>query len=536
MINLTSLHDVLLVCCVPRRCTYLISICVETGTLVDAMTLVSAFACDLQTFSISRLSSFQPPSAHDRSGSFFGLYFCKEPTPGQLADVAAARASSVAGVHVNTTGKGKRKSSKPKPVPRQGENDKGDPAILPVIRSRVDVQLFLSARELPKLVEFDHILGMTLAYLMSYCAEELFLCYFPDSTVVASQIQWFAALILCMSLWELAFMSISMSSIVVFAGIGLVAAVFALAAIANGDSAYFFLLDSAFADLKAWSEFMLVERFSVGEQNATRHASRMALVARICTSLLAGILTACLAVPARRFARYDYDIYQRYRRDDGEEADDPYSLQKPTHWLILAIAVDHFLPISALCSFIAAGPRGSELAYHPGSLALMIAVVVLRLALGRVRLQMYLDGAVNAFREFSSDKSGGILEAGQRVRVRTMSTSFYLPTVGCMYICGPILSLMLTLTAKRSGNMSFGACRLPSAVPPVNLLQTAREVVGFLAWIAVFAHSTFSLLSLGLDAFLDYVDPQTKKSDITPGRIVNASTRRRLRRMQNQDG
>jgi hypothetical protein len=79
-----------------------------------------------------------------------------------------------------------------------------------------------------------------LEYLMSQCAEDLFLFYFPDSTVVDSQIQWIAALILCTSLRELASMSVSIFSVVIFAGVGLVATIFAaLAAIENGDYANF---------------------------------------------------------------------------------------------------------------------------------------------------------------------------------------------------------------------------------------------------------------------------------------------------------
>jgi hypothetical protein len=54
-----------------------------------------------------------------------------------------------------------------------------------------------------------------------------------------------------------------------------------------------FLLDSAFADLKAC--YMLVGRFSVGEHNSTRRASRIALVARLVASMLAGIITALLS-------------------------------------------------------------------------------------------------------------------------------------------------------------------------------------------------------------------------------------------------
>jgi Predicted transmembrane protein 161AB len=468
--------------------------------------------------------------------SFFGLYFCKEPTPNQLAALAVAREQSAGNVPVRTVGKGKKKVSKAKVASTPKNEDKPDGSLLPLIRAKVQAEMFLAETELPKVVEFDHILGMSLAYLMSYLAEEFFLCYFPDSTVVASQIQWFAALILCMGLWELASMSISMSSVTVWAGIGIVSAVGALATIANGDTVYLFQLDSGFGGLKAWIEFMLIERFSVGELKALRHALRFTTAARVLVSLLGGGLAACLAVPARRFARYDYDLYQRYRRNDEDISEDPYTLPRPTHWVILGLALDHILPLVALGSFVTAKPHVPEPSFRPLSLALMTAALVLRLGLGRIRLQAYLDGAINAFREFSEERSGKILEAGRNVRVRTLSTYYFLPTVGCMYTCGPIITLMLALTAKRSGNMTFGLCRLPKSVAPVNLHQSSGEIIGFLAWFAMSAHSLFSFLSLGLDALLDYADPATKRADNAPGRTFKASTRRRLRRMQAQDG
>jgi hypothetical protein len=57
---------------------------------------------------------------------------------------------------------------------------------------------------------------------------------------------------------------------------------------------------------------VLVEHCTVSEQNATLHASLIALVALLVASMLAGTVAACFAVPARRFLCYDYDIYQRY--------------------------------------------------------------------------------------------------------------------------------------------------------------------------------------------------------------------------------
>jgi hypothetical protein len=276
---------------------------------------------------------------------------------------------------------------------------------------------------------------------------------------------------------------------------------------------------------------VLVEQLSVGELAAARHAARLTLSARLLTALFVGVLTGALAVPARRFAKYDYDLYSRYRRDDEDESEDLYGLEKPKHWLILLLVLDHALPPFALASFVVSRSRSPESSYSSLCIALLVGLVLLRLALARPRFQIYLDGAASAFRDFAKDKTGGVMDAGQRVRVRVLSTHYFLPTVGCMYICPPILMLTLALTAKRGGGLSFGICRLPTNTSPVTLQTFSSELGGFLAWFALFVHSFCSLASLMLDVVLDAIDSPSDKREASGARVKNASTRRRLRRM-----
>jgi hypothetical protein len=85
--------------------------------------------------------------------------------------------------------------------------------------------------------------------------------------------------------------------------------------------------------------------------------------------------------------RFDYEIYQKYRPDEEEEADDPYSLPNTSHCLILALAMEYLMLVSALSSFITAGREAPSWRTIADSLALMIVKVIFRIRLGLVRLQ-----------------------------------------------------------------------------------------------------------------------------------------------------
>lgn len=471
--------------------------------------------------------------------SFFGLKYCVEPTPPRTAaDVSAHLTSKKPSTSGNNVTSKKTKSDNRKTTARARENEKQtkDTAFMqPILRATINENLFLSDLELPRHIEFDHILGMTVAVLTSFFAEECFLCFFPESKAIASQIQWFAALIVAVSLVELAQISVSVSSISFCVVCGVIGFVFALGIIANGDSTSFLLLDSAFANLKTYCEYILVERLAYGESDSAQFASRISFWSRFGCAVMAGLLSACLATPARKFARIDFDLYKRYRQEDADLQNDPYALSKPSHWIVLALSLDHVIPLIALSSFTFGRSNDSSVPYPFARLILLLIAFAMRVGLARVRFQSYLDSAISAFRDHWRDGRGNerdSTQAEQRLRIRVVSTYYFLPTIGCLYVCSPIVGMMWALAAKRSGSVGFGLCRMPISIPDHSLHVAAREVFGFFAWYTMAVYSFFSITSIALDVLMYYIDGRLDDSTPMSGTPGSGSQRRRLRRTQ----
>lgn len=313
--------------------------------------------------------------------------------------------------------------------------------------------------------------------------------------------------------------------------------VLALALIANGDSENLFMLDSAFANINAWAEYTHVERLSFSEETAPQYARTLTIAARVGMAVMAGLLFASTAVPARRFASLDFELRSRYIRDEDEAKADVYALPKPSQWLMLALALDYALPVLAVSSFLFGRPADAHEPFDPYRISSFVVVVMLRMCLSRVRLQAYLDTGVTQFRNFWAERRsspGGDLEAGQRLRTRAVTTYYYISTLGSLYTFGPVVGLMLALIAKRSGGLSLGVCsESASAVERMSLTVAAREIFSFLAWYYFAAYAVFSTLSFGFDALVEWIDPAPKKTAGDAGsEAISSSERRKLRRQQ----
>lgn len=317
-----------------------------------------------------------------------------------------------------------------------------------------------------------------------------------------------------------------------------VGTVLALALIANGDSNSFFMLDSAFANIHAWAEHVHVERLSLEVSSAPRYARTFTTIARVGTAFMAGLLFTSTAVPARRFSNLDYEMRSRYLRDEEESKADVYALPKPSQLLMVMLALDYVLPVLALTTFLFGRPADALEPFDPARVCYFVGAVSLRILLTRVRLQAYLDSAVTQFRNFWMERRtspGGDVEAGQRLRTRVVTTYYYISTLGSLYTFGPVVGLMLSLIAKRSGGLSLGICDDPaSAVERMSLTVAAREIFSFLAWYYFAAYALFSTLSFGFDALVEWAEPPPPLSATDGGSSegMSSSERRKLRREQ----
>lgn len=455
----------------------------------------------------------------------------------------AARESSQSSNSVRSTTRSKGSSKKNRSdatgaITRAREHEKQAKDSSPmrhVVRVPVNETLFSAEQELPRNIEFDHLLGMTTALLISFLVEEAFFCVYPNASVIPSQIQWFGALIIAMSIVELAQISVSISSLKVCLICGVIGFVLSLAIIANGDSTSFLLLGSAFDNVRSYCEYILTERFSYAKSDGSGLASRFTVCAQIACALVTGLISSCLVAPARKFATIDFDLYKRYRQDDADVQYDPYAKPRPNHWSILAITLDHCLPLVALSSFASGRSRDPNVAYSGTYLILLIATFALRVILARVRLQCYLDGAISAFPDFWKERRGNerdTMQAEQKLRIKIVSTYYFLPTIGCLYVSAPLMGLMWTLWAKRSGNVPFGLCGMPVALPEYSLHIACREIFSFFAWFSLAVYTFFSIMSLAVNMLLYSIDRTNEQSTPVPQLSTSGSQRRRLRRMQ----
>lgn len=450
--------------------------------------------------------------------SFFGLEYCLEPSPTRMTEItnAGTRDSSSSSSSTNR----KRKDSTPSRL---------TPAIVPLVRNKVSATLFATKEEFPRHAEFDHILGMTVAYLFSFFGEEMFMCILPESNAIAGQIHWFSFLIILMAIAQLIRTARTYSSDIALLTIAIFAFTITLGLIANGDMVYFFQLQSAFIALGISLQHVFVHSASLEPAVAEIWSQQIVIAMRLLTALFVAVLVAASLVPARRFANLDFALLQRYRREEAEAADDPYTLPKPTSLLAVLVLADYVFPLVVLSVFTL--PREAE--YHWSRLGLLVGLVVYRFALARVRMQSHLDDGASAYYDFWRVRAAGmpVLEAAQRLRAMVVSTYYFLPTFGLLYVCLPLVLLMLAFTAKRSGAIGVGLCEWPVDNTPNEFSVFAREVPAFVAWLVLAAHTFFSWSSLVWDMLVNVGQKGDKHSTPTYGTPMNSSEKRRLRKM-----
>lgn len=143
---------------------------------------------------------------------FLGLKYCMEPTPADLAAVAATSAGAAAfgGAVVSSKDKGSKGKKKGKHAGSSsasgaGKKPKATPSNLPIVRNSVNENMFIGEPTLPKSIEFSYLMGMVSSFLIAFAVEEGVMCLLPgtSSKFNVSQTHWFGALIFTVSMFEL---------------------------------------------------------------------------------------------------------------------------------------------------------------------------------------------------------------------------------------------------------------------------------------------------------------------------------------------
>lgn len=464
---------------------------------------------------------------------FIGLRYCIEPSEDELASLSTSASSNSAAKRSSSA-----KKKPAKPSASSATTAKPTPYSLPIRRNAVSPTLFMGEPELPKNRELDYLLSMGASFAMSLFFEDLAVCMFPAAAprFDKTQTHWFGALVFVVGVYQLLGMSREMSSSVVIGVLVALGTLASLAVIANGDATSFFLLGAAFRNISVWASHIHLDVLALPAESSEKYVRIVTTSSRVLTAFLAGLLFACTAVPARRFATMDYELYKRYVRDEDEEREDAYALSKPTRWLVLLLSLDYVLPVLAVTAFCVRQPENAPEWYEAAKVVLLAATLVLRICLVRVRLQSYLDTAVSHFRNFWLERRAGDKQADGRLRVRVVSTYYYMVRIAALYMFVPVVGLTLALLAKRSGGMSLGLCKVASSVQRRLPLDVAgRELFSFLAWVNVAGYAFFAISSFVLDTLMDSLRPPPRMAhDGAAGVISSASERRRLKRMQQE--
>lgn len=456
----------------------------------------------------------------------FGLKHCLEPDPQQLAAIAEASASAK-----NPQSQAKKKG---KSTGKNSSSSKQKISVsaLSIRRSTLNATFFSTEAEFPHHRELDHVMSISCGYLASYLFEDLSKCFFPE--LLENTRSFYVAVLgvgfAVMQSWRISIGLTSTRIMLSLTGAAWLVAMFILSA---GDLPNFIMFEKAFQGLQSGISDILVSRLQLSQSDAEAYGWKLSIFMRFLVSVAAAFVAASTAAPARRFSRIDFELNRLYRKDEISEREDPYFLGRPSPLTMLMVALDYIVPLITV-SFLCMTPREGE-KYETWRLLALLSCVVIRFATMRIRLQSYLDGAIDAYRKFWTQKSpSGVEAAGRSASIQVAGTSFYLLMIAMAYIAPAMVPLLLTFVAKLEGGISSGFCPVSSdlEVNPFNMF--AREIAAFLAWLSIASYAIFGCVSLLVEFALDILYPGARDFIGKLPMPTSASERRKQKRIMQE--
>lgn len=402
---------------------------------------------------------------------------------------------------------------------------------------------FSSQAELPYLKNLHHTLSLLCAYAAAAAFEGFLSCRFP--TVLLNRRSIYVALFTAgyalTQLWRISLFLSSVRVMLLFTALSALLTLFVFSA---GDNFAIVRTDSAFGALRQASYITLRARLRLPHEIAWMHAGRLTAVARVIVVALASALAAAVVVPARRFSMLDYRMRQEFMASDESRspagscpAADPYALPSPTGIIISRIAVDYAIPMLSVI-WVALTPRSTTSSPMASwRLLILLCAVCVRAAQARLRLQSYLDGAIDAYRRFWRDRGTMPAVDAARITVRTvLGTSFYLPMLGMSYIAPLVIPVLFLGIATFDGDAGprLTFCKASPQGPLFPAWIFVAEIASFLAWLIITSYIVFSVLSFTTEVAFEaagFAKPvNSPKLTIAP----TASQRRRQKRIMQQ--
>lgn len=375
-------------------------------------------------------------------------------------------------------------------------------------------------------------MSVACGYLMAYAFEEALGCFYPR-LLANSRSAYVALLAVAFAVVESSRISVGMvpaKAMLVIAGL---AWIVSASLILGGDYAGFVRFDHAFDALRMAMVEMLMKRLGFENADAERYAKGWALLARLLVALVASLLSMCVAAPARYFSKLDFGLYCDYQEDVQDHRDDPYYLGKPTPWTMLKITVD-YVGAAAVVFLWCVSPR-LDGGFGSWRLLALMACSFWKFLTMRIRLQSYLDGAVDAYRGFWAERMAtNDAEAGRRTSVMVISNSYYLILITMAYVAPTLIPLLLLFVAKLDGGVSIGLCPVKSELEISPMGVFAREVISFLAWWGTASYVMFASASVCYEFVAKTLDPGARDRGMRAPPASSSSERRRQKRMMRQ--
>lgn len=460
----------------------------------------------------------------------FGLIYCLQPAGDQLEAIMKASSSA----QPSQPAQSGKKRGKPIPAKPSAATPKTklSAASLSVRRNLLTETFFSSEAEFPHHRELDHLMAICCGYFAAHAFEETVGCFYPH--LLANKRSAYVAVFgVGFAIVESLRISVGMTSVRIMLILGGMAWLVALFLISGGDFVSFIRFDEAFAGLGQFVISTLTGPLMLDETTANVYAGRAAMMGRLFVATVAALISASVAAPARYFSKLDYELHLEYREEEHIHRDDPYYLGRPTAFTMLKIALDYVVPALALFMWCVS-PRGTG-PYGAWRIMVLLACVYVRFATLRIRLQAYLDGAVDGYRSFWAEKSvSNAEEAGRRTTIQVIRNSFYLIMITMVYVSPAVISLLLACVAKLDGAVSMGICPVGSSkvVQPNEIF--AREVAAFLSWWCIASYLSFACISIAYEAVVNTIDPAARDRRVKLPPASSSSERRKQKRMMRQ--
>lgn len=425
---------------------------------------------------------------------------------------------------------------------------KSSVAILPARRVKLGQGFFAVNMDLPYYRDIHYILCLSLAYIVAAAFEIFLSCKYPSMLVTtrSSFVAFFVVAYTTVQLWRISLFLSSKRVMLLISALSMLI-VLVLLSLAEPQEAFSALHQAFF--------IMLRSRVGLSISDSELWSVRLSFVFRAFSVVSIAAVAASVIVPSRRFSLLDHRLHREFLQQEsitvnqGDDAvhvgGDAYSLPPPTLRTIFIIAVD-YIGTAVLLIFAAASVAGTyarplPLPFSP--VVLLSVTVIVRLATTRLRLQAFLDGALDAFRRYSSTRPKDFNNAAQLLIQTVNGTVQYLAMIATAFVGPSVIVLILLIVTTVDGEVgSVGSFSRGGRFCQSMLVQGPTlpfgifigRIAGFGAWIVSVLYVAFAMFSFAVEvAFEGFSAGRLSAKNRARARVPEptASQRRKLRRI-----